>query len=119
MDESLTPFERIRKRNDFFRLYKSGKRYRGKYFNLIYLFNDFNYSRVAVVVAKKIGNAVCRIKIKRWIRVLFRRNKPLIQHSLDMVIIAKESIREATWQQLQDDYFKAIQSICHKDRSHE
>jgi len=119
MDESLTPSERIRKRNDFFKLYKSGKRYRGKYFNLIYLFNDFNHSRVAVVVAKKIGNAVFRIKIKRWMRVLFRRNKQLIQHPLDMVIIAKRNMQEATWLKLQKDYFEAISAIFQADQYHE
>lgn len=111
MNETLRPQERIRKRKDFLYLYKKGKRYRGKYFNLIYLSNDFSFSRMAVIVSKKVGNAVKRNKIKRKIRALFRRNKGFLKTPHDIIIIAKKEIVESSWITLQGDYFSALESI--------
>ncbi len=111
MNETLGPQERIRKRKDFLSLYKKGKRYRGKYFNLIYFSNDFCFSRMAVIVSKKVGNAVKRNKIKRQMRTLFRRNKSLLKTPLDIIIIAKKEILESSWLTLQGDYFSALESI--------
>ncbi len=111
MNETLGPQERIRKRKDFLFLYKKGKRYRGKYFNLIYLSNDFSFSRMAVIVSKKVGNAVKRNKIKRQMRTLFRRNKNLLKAPLDIIIITKKEILESSWLTLQGDYFSALESI--------
>lgn len=111
MDETFGPPERIRKNKEFVHIYKKGKRYRGKYFNLVYLSSASSSSRMAVVVSKKVGNAVKRNKFKRWIRTLFRRNKNLLENPLDIIIIVKKEILEASWLRLQEDYLTAIQSI--------
>lgn len=111
MDETFGPPERIRKNREFFHLYKKGKRYRGKYFNLVYLSSASSSSRMAVVVSKKVGNAVKRNKLKRWIRTLFRRNKNLFKHPLDIIIIVNKEILEASWPMLQEEYLSAIKSI--------
>jgi ribonuclease P protein component len=117
MNETLGPHERIRKRNDFLSIYKKGKRYRGKYFNLIYFSNNLSFSRMAVVVSKKIGNAVKRNKIKRWMRSLFRRNKDLLKDSFDIIFVVKKEIHDATWIKLKGEYFSVIKSIYNKNES--
>ena len=111
MPETFGPLERIRKKKDFLHLYKKGKRYRGKYFNLVYLSNASDFSRMAVVVSKKVGNADKRNKNKRWMRTLYRRNKPLLSNSLDIIFIVKREILEASWTTLQEDYFAALKSM--------
>ncbi len=116
MEETLSPQERIRKKKDFLSLYKRGSRYRGRYFNLIYLSNDLHFSRMAVIASKKVGNAVKRNRIKRWMRVLFRRNKKLFENPLDIIFIAKKEILEASWPSLREDYFAAIKFIRQKNR---
>lgn len=117
MRETLGPRQRIRKRNDFLFLYKKGNRYKGKYFNLIYFSNNLSFSRMAVVVSKKIGNAVKRNKIKRWMRSLFRRNKELLKNSLDIIFIVKKEISDASWAKLEEEYLYAIGSISEKNKS--
>ena len=117
MNETFALQERIRKKKDFLHLYKKGRRYKGKYFNFIYLSSDSSFSRMAVVISKKVGNAVKRNKIKRWMRTLFRRNKDLLKNSFDIIIIAKKEILEASWLKLQEDYFAAIKSICQNKKS--
>lgn len=111
MNETLSPQERIRNKKEFLHLYKKGSRYRAKYFNLIYISSDLGFSRMAVVISKKVGNAVKRNKFKRQMRSLFRRNKDLLESSFDILIIAKKEIIEASWRMLQEDYFAAIRSI--------
>lgn len=117
MDETFAPSERIRKQKDFFHLYKEGKRFRGKYFTLIYLSSASSVSRMAVVVSKKVGNAVKRNKIKRWMRTLFRRNKSLLNHPMDIVIITKKEILDSSWQKLKEEYFSALKSISNSNLS--
>lgn len=117
MDETFSPKERIRKKKDFLLLYKKGRRYRGKYFNLIYLSNNLSFSRIAIVVSRKIGNAVKRNKIKRWMRDLFRRNKELLKSSVDIVIIPKKDISELSWSSLQQEYLAAIEFVSQKTQS--
>jgi len=103
--------ERIRSKRDFLFLFKEGKRYKDKYFNLIYLPNSLSFSRMAVIISKKVGNAVTRNKMKRWMRDLFRRNKEYLKHDLDVLIIVKKEIQEASWTTLRENYLRAVKSI--------
>ncbi len=116
MEESLRPRERLKKKKDFLFLYKKGARYRGKYFNLIYLRNELGYSRLGIVVKRKIGKAVTRNKIKRWVRELFRRHKSLIPFSLDMLIVATQSIEGVSWKDFREEYFQALQKIGQREK---
>lgn len=111
MDENFSPRERIRKKKDFYHLYKKGKRYRGKYFVLIYRSGEFAYSRVAVVASKKLGNAVQRNRIRRRFRTLFRKNKKLLRNPLDLIIIPQREIHEADWKSLEKSYAAVLKSI--------
>lgn len=117
MAETFTPQERIRKKKDFLLLYKKGRRYRGKYFNLIYFSNNLSFSRMATVVSRKVGNSVKRNKIKRQMRELFRRNKELIKNPVDMVIIPKKDIPELPKASLQEEYLSALETINQKHQS--
>jgi ribonuclease P protein component len=114
MRESLTPRERVRKKKDFLIIYKKGNRYRSKYFSLIYLSNALVFSRVGVVASKKVGNAVIRSKVKRWMRELFRRNKNLIEFPMDLIIVATPEMRQVTWPELKDQYLFALEKIVGK-----
>ena len=114
MNETFTPQERIRKKKDFLHLYKKGKRYRGKYFILIYLSNELTFCRVAIVASKKLGNAVQRNRTKRWLRTLFRRNKDLLEKPFDLIFIPRKDIHEAKWKNLEDDYKAALKFLFQK-----
>jgi len=117
MKETFRPHERIKKKNDFLFIYKQGKRYRGKYFILIYIFSDLSFSRMAVVAGKKMGNAVKRNKIKRRMRELFRQHKSLLVTPLDMIFLPQKEIHEASWQELQKDYAEALNSVSQKKQA--
>lgn len=111
MDETLGPHERIRKRKDFFHIYKKGSRFKGRYFILVYLSNGLTSSRLAVVASKKIGNAVVRNQIKRQLRTLFRTHKHLLPGNYDLVFIARKEISNATWEKKRSEYLHALESL--------
>lgn len=117
MDETLSPRERIRKKKDFLLIYKDGKRRRGKAFNLIYLSNNLSFSRLAIVVSRKVGNSVERNKIKRNMRDLFRRNKDSLKVHVDMIIIPNKEILDFSRSDLQKEYLTAVASICQSNQT--
>jgi len=108
MDERLRPVERIRKKKDFIELYKKGHRLKGNYFHVVFQPNQREYSRIAVVVSKKIGKAAVRNKIKRWFRELFRRNKDLLARPCDLVFIARKEAAGLTWEEIREEFGSII-----------
>jgi len=111
MGESYSPRERIGKKKDFSNLYKKGFCTRGKYFNLIYLPNSLMFSRMAVVASKKIGCAVQRNRTRRRIKELFRRNKDLLTSPVDLVVVTKKGIQDASWKDIRAQYLSMIQAV--------
>jgi ribonuclease P protein component len=67
---------------------------------------------MAVVVSKKVGGAVERNTIKRRLRTLFRRNKHSLLNPLDIVLIVKREIQDASWQSLEDEYLRSMNAIA-------
>jgi ribonuclease P protein component len=117
MNERLTPRERIRGKKDFVSLYRNGSRFRGRYFNLVYRPNALGYSRLAVVVSKKVGPAVTRNRVKRRMRELFRRHKGLLPEPTDLIIVARKEILDLDPSELRAGYFQALESIKKKRAS--
>jgi len=117
MNETLSPRERIRKKKDFLLVYKDGKRHRSKAFNLIYLPNNLSFSRLAIVVSRKVGNSVERNKIKRNMRNLFRQNKKLLNVHVDMIIIPNNKILGLSLSDLKKEYLTAIASISQSNQT--
>ncbi len=111
MGESYSPRERIRKKKDFSYLYKKGRLTRGTYFNLIFLPNGLSYSRMAVVASKKIGNAVQRNRVRRRVRELFRRNKELLTLPVDMIVVTKKGVQDASWENMRIQYLAMVQAV--------
>jgi ribonuclease P protein component len=84
--------ERIRKRQDYLRIYQYGVRSYTERFTIITCPNESGRRRLGMTVGKKAGNAVQRNRIKRLLREFFRLNKSRLPASQDIVIIAKKGI---------------------------
>ncbi len=66
------------------------------------------YSRVGVVASRKVGGAVVRNKVKRWMRELFRRNRDLLESPMDVLIVAMPDMARATWAEVKEEYLLAV-----------
>lgn len=112
MDERLRPVERIRRKKDFIELYRKGCRLRGRYFHLVFQPNGLEYSRMAVVVSRKIGKATVRNRLKRLFRELFRRNKNLLPGPLDLIFIAQKDAGQRNWEEMTADFKAVLQKLA-------
>jgi ribonuclease P protein component len=65
-------------------------------------------SRLGIVVSKKVGTAVVRNRIKRYIRESFRKAKCSLNCKIDCVIIAKPSITRRSFQSIEKEIGRMI-----------
>ena len=69
-----------------------------------------NKNRFGVVVSKKTGNAVCRVRLKRLFREIFRNEEEKFITSYDYIFIAKrtagEKYKELKIQELKKDVLR-------------
>lgn len=104
----------IRRNRQFKRFKENGKRYNKRFFSLIIVKNN-DYGKtdfgLAVIISKKIGNAVRRNKIRRWIKEYFRKSKNRIPFNIDYLVITKTGIFEYGRENIIRDLENAIEKI--------
>jgi len=87
--------KRITSQAEFDALRKHGKRKRTPYFDIVSCaINKGNDFGLAVIVSKKIANAVKRNKIKRWIKNFAHTHSDLFRINYDYLVITKHGIYE-------------------------
>jgi ribonuclease P protein component len=80
---------RLRKSNDFRRVFAHGRRRVTRYFVIYTLPNRLEVSRIGIQIRRKIGTAVTRNRLKRMVRELFRRMKGEFREPMDIILIAE------------------------------
>ena len=80
---------RIKKHSEFQKVIAEGEIKKTNFFVTYSLNNNLGYSRIGISVPKKIGDAVCRNKVKRQIRAAIAQSTDYSK-SLDLVIIVRK-----------------------------
>ena len=82
--------QRIKKNEEFQKVFKKGKSFANRQF-VVYCLKkeDQTAFRIGLSVGKKVGNAVTRNQIKRYIRQTFLELKDDVRQDMDYVIIAR------------------------------
>lgn len=82
--------QRIKKNEEFQKVFKKGKSFANRQFVVYCMRKDDQQAfRIGLSVSKKIGNAVTRNQIKRYIRQTFLELKDEVRQDMDYVIIAR------------------------------
>lgn len=101
----------VKKNDDFAKAIKKGRYYKHPYF-VIYIYkNNFDKYRFGISVSKKLGNAVCRNKIKRQMRNIIDKYKNYYSNGLDYIIIIKDGYKKASFEQVENNYKLLIDKI--------
>jgi len=96
---------RLRKNEDFKKVYKYGKSYYNRNLIMYIRKNDLEYSRIGFTVTKKIGNSVVRNKIRRRIKEIVRKNLGNIMDGYDIILIPKKNVIDISFQELESAIF--------------
>ncbi len=110
-DERFRKSERLRRRRDFLTVYAEGKRYSSRLFTIFARATDQPWSRLGITVSRRIGKAVCRNRVKRLIREVFRKNKGRLPCSLDLVVNAKEALRAADYWTVEAEFLRFVERV--------
>ena len=96
---------RLRRREDFAKVYANGDRYRGTYLNLKILFDsNAEFTQIGIVVSKKVSKlAVTRNRFKRQLRAIFRQLLSQLKNGLQIVVTVTTVQSKPSYQELWDD----------------
>lgn len=91
---------RLRRNEDFQRVRREGRSYPSPWLVLVVAPNELAHSRFGIAAGKRIGNAVVRNRVKRRLREAVRLRQTRIAPGWDVVLIARESLADASYEQL-------------------
>lgn len=86
--------EILKDNRNFLELYKKGRYIASKYTVIYVMPNNRPFNRFGITAGKKIGNAVCRNRAKRLIRLAYRQYEIDLPVGIDIVIVARKPMCE-------------------------
>lgn len=112
--QGLPRNERLRKRSEFLRTQERGGRCSGRYL-VVYAFHppagSAARARLGITASRKVGKAVVRNRVKRWVRESYRRLAAHPAHAADIVVIAKPSAASTTFNVIESELRRLLASI--------
>ncbi|AUJ24554.1 MULTISPECIES: ribonuclease P protein component [Virgibacillus] len=104
---------RIKKNSDFQYAFKAGKSFANRQLVIYYVKREGQlHFRMGLSVGKKIGNAVTRNRIKRYLRQAFFELKDEIAYPYDIVIIARQPAKQMTFSEIK----KSLTHLLYKEQ---
>lgn len=85
----MNKHQRIKKNKEFQHVFKKGKSFANRQFIVYVLKSEQPEFRLGLSVSKKVGNAVARNRVKRYIRQTFLELKDDLLPNADYIIIAR------------------------------
>jgi len=83
---------RLRRPEEFRRVWSAGRSWAHTSFILWALQNDLDHVRVGITASRKVGNAVARNRARRLLREATRRLYPHIAPGWDLVLVARPTL---------------------------
>lgn len=110
--ERLHGRERLRRRTDYLRCYRTGRRRHGNLAILYHAPNDLGHPRLGITASRKVGRAVARNRLKRRIREIYRRWQDRSQlPALDLVIHLKPEAGRSGFTELRAELLRLFAGV--------
>jgi ribonuclease P protein component len=111
--ERFPPAERLRRRADFLRCYRQGKRRQSHPALLYFLPNALGHPRLGITASRKVGEAVERHRLKRRIREIYRRSAERRQlPGVDVVVHLKSEAKEVAFSALRVELERLLRAVA-------
>ena len=100
---------RIKKNEEFQRVFHEGESFANRKF-VVYILQkeDQDYFRIGLSVSKKIGNAVTRVRIKRYIRQAFLELNSQVREQRDYVVIARKPAADMAFNEVKSSLIHVL-----------
>ncbi|WP_027964581.1 ribonuclease P protein component [Halalkalibacillus halophilus] len=100
---------RVKKNEEFQQIFKHGHSFANRQLVLYFMKKeDQAHYRVGFSVGKKIGNAVMRNQIKRYLRQAFTELEAYIEPEYDYVVIARNPTKQMDFHEVKDSLLHVI-----------
>jgi ribonuclease P protein component len=98
--ERLPRSRRVRKRAEYLAIQNEGRRFSSPHYLLFVrpAADAAHPARLGLTVSRKVGGAVQRNRVKRWIRECYRRMKDTLPAGVDIVVVARPSAATAGYE---------------------
>jgi ribonuclease P protein component len=100
----FTKARRVRRRGEFQHVFGLSHRTKGRYFTILMAPNTAGTVRLGIVASRKLGDAVRRNRAKRLIREIFRQTDLPGGPGIDVVVIPRRELFDATYSGLESDF---------------
>lgn len=95
--------ERLRKNEEFQRVFRSGQSFVGDKIVVYALENALSCSRVGITVSRKLGGAVERNQLKRIVREAWRSHEGKLRKGFDLVLVPRMKAKTASFREISDE----------------
>ena len=110
--ERLPSQERLRRRTDYLRCYRTGRRRHGSLTILYFAPNQLGHPRIGITASRKVGKAVVRQRLKRRIKEIYRRWQDRSQlPALDLVVHLKPEAGKSDFPALRTELLRLFASL--------
>ena len=107
--ERLGSQHRLRRRADYQRCYRTGRRLHGPLATLHFVPNQLEHPRFGITASRKVGRAVVRQRLKRRVREVYRRWSRRRQlPPLDLVVHLKPAAAQASFEELRRELLRLL-----------
>lgn len=98
-EASFPKRERLRKRREFLEVYESGKKTFGGPFICFVARREGQGRKFGVAVPRRVGGAVVRNRVKRYLRETYRQNRYRLRNDAQIVIVARPGAAELSYRE--------------------
>lgn len=106
----FTPNMRLRRGADFARIKARGARLvKGCLIANWMEMPEASESRLGVITSRKVGGSVIRSRARRLLREVFRLNRNRLRCPIDLVVIARRSIADLKYAEVEADFLNVLQ----------
>jgi ribonuclease P protein component len=110
--ERLSSEQKVRRRADYLRCYRTGRRRQGSLALLYFVPNQLEGPRLGITASRKVGNAVIRHRLKRRINEIYRRWQDRSQlPPLDLVVHLKPEAGKSDFPALRTEVLRLLSGL--------
>ena len=115
--ERLFPDEKVRRRTDYLRCYRTGRRRHGSQAIVYFVPNQLGHPRIGITASRKVGKAVVRQRLKRRVREIYRRwqERPGLP-PMDLVVHLKPEARGVDFRTFRGELLRLFSGLLPRER---